>query len=70
MKTYKFELTVHEGNDEFWEILEKNHKSGCDEIRAMIKDLLTCDGQFVIGGEYENCQLKLIEFNDTLRYGR
>ena len=41
MKVYKFELTVREQSDEFWEEITDNGKSGCDEVRKLVLDMLT-----------------------------
>lgn len=40
MKTYRFELTVREQSDEFWEQITKDGKSGCDEVLDFIRDEL------------------------------
>lgn len=63
MKRYEFKLVIHEGSDEFWESIEE--KTGCDEVTEWIKDLLAngTTGLF-IGGEYSNCELKLIRYSD------
>jgi hypothetical protein len=41
MKTYTFEITVYEGNDEFWEGLEG---SGCTEVTEMLEEALRDSG--------------------------
>ena len=38
MKTYKFEITINEGCDEFWEEITQDGKSGCDEILDVIRE--------------------------------
>jgi hypothetical protein len=44
MKQYTFELTVTEGNNEFWEeILEKGN-TGCDDILEQLKTMLAESG--------------------------
>lgn len=40
MKVYTIKVVIEEGNDEFWEELERNKKSGCDEIRQSIEELV------------------------------
>lgn len=42
MKRYEFNLTIIEGNDEFWESIED--RSGWDEVEALIKEALTAYG--------------------------
>ena len=56
MKTYKFELIVHEQSDEMFEEWEREGKSGCDEITKWVKETLAYTGM-----EFD---LKLKEFND------
>ena len=60
MKRYKFELIVEEGLDEFWESLEG--KTGCDEVRDWIKVLLEDSSGLYCDGDYQNCDLKLVEY--------
>ena len=38
MKTYKFEITLTEGHDEWWRALYG--KTGCDEVLQIMKDTL------------------------------
>lgn len=40
MKTYKFEVVVTEGSNEFWKEVTANGKSGCDEVMAEIVESL------------------------------
>lgn len=63
MKKYVFELTVHEGNDEFWESIKD--KSGCDEVRDEVKQLIESGGFYICEGEYKNCDLVLKSFEET-----
>lgn len=58
MKRYKFQITIEEGNDEFWQSLQG--KSGCEEITGCIKSALEEIG---FSGQY-GTDLKLIEFSD------
>lgn len=44
MKRYTFELTVSEGNSEFWEELLEHGKTGCDELIEQLKDALAEHG--------------------------
>ena len=62
MKYYTFTLTVQEGSDEFWESLVG--KSGCDEVRAELKELIEAGGYYVCDGEHQNCKLVLTSFED------
>ena len=38
MKTYKIEITIREGNDEYWEDITKDGLSGCDQVILDITD--------------------------------
>lgn len=57
MKRYTFELTIEEGNDEFWEELLENGKTGCDDLLEHIKQVLD---EHVFGSN-----VKLISYEDT-----
>jgi hypothetical protein len=54
MKTYRFEVTITEGYDEYWEALIG--KSGCDEITQIVKDDLF--------NSFPDATVKLVEFTD------
>ena len=58
MKTYKFELIVSEGNDEFWEELAERNKSGCDEVIEMIHEMLRDNPQL-------DAAVRLVEYTDN-----
>ncbi len=60
MKRYKFELIVEEGCDEFWESLEG--KTGCDEVHEFIKTLIECQSGLHCDGDYQNCDLRIVEY--------
>lgn len=40
MKKYVFVVEITESNDEFWEDLEHDNKSGCDEITASVDEAI------------------------------
>lgn len=40
MRKYVIQLTIQEGDDEFWEDIINNNKSGCDEVMDMIDHAL------------------------------
>lgn len=46
MRTYKFEIIITEGNDEFWEQLKG---TGCNEILKSIENCLDEDGWIMAG---------------------
>ena len=47
MKTYTFKLVVSEGNDEFWEDIEKRNVTGCEEVKELITQALWSHGIYV-----------------------
>lgn len=63
MKKYKIEITIYEGSDEFWEIIEAKNETGCDEVRALIAEAISNNG-FYGDGEYKNCDIKVVSFSD------
>ena len=56
MKRYQLLIDIEEGSDEFWEELERNGTTGCDEITDEIKEALRNHGL--------DYQVKLISFTD------
>lgn len=56
MRTYKFEVTIEEGNDEYWESLPD---TGIESVKRDLTDIL--EDTFGIG----HCDVKLIEFHMT-----
>ena len=57
MKTYKIEITVVEGCDEFWESIQGT--SGCDEVLEAIKTALAYHGFSEPG-----CKVVLRQYRD------
>lgn len=57
MKTYKFEMIITEGYDEYWEALAG--KSGCDEITQILKDELF--------DSFPDANIRLLEYTDDKR---
>ena len=55
MKTYKIEIVFEEGDDEFWEEITADDKSGCDELLSVIKTELQ---------NYFPESVRLVEFKD------
>lgn len=60
MKRFVFEITVVEGNDEFWEDLTARNVSGCDEILESLEESLR-DSGFASGFD---TVIRLKEFTD------
>ena len=56
MKKYKFEVVVFEMNDEFWEKLEKDNKTGCDEVTEMVR--------VGLNAAFLDYNLKLVRYTD------
>lgn len=57
MKTYKLEIIIREGSDEYWEDVTKDGLSGCDQVLIDVKDQLTeaC---------WQDFDVKLVEYVD------
>jgi hypothetical protein len=62
MRKFSFLVTIFEGNDEFWEELDKENSTGIDEIKDAIEDALDTVGFSV---DNENVTLELKEFHWT-----
>ena len=56
MKTYKFEVVINEQNDEWWEEITKDNKSGCDEILDYL--------DLILGSSNLSYNLKFIDHQD------
>jgi hypothetical protein len=61
-KKYVFELTIHEGSDEFWDSIKG--KTGCDEVTYELKKLIEAEGYYFCDGEYKNCDLLLKSYSN------
>lgn len=63
MKRYTFKLVIEEGNDKFWEDINKRNVTGCEEAKALIGDAL-----FSVGidpaYEFSNDQLTLVKYEE------
>ncbi len=57
-KTYTVELTIQEGDDEFWEALQG--RSGCDEVVEEVRRILTDTGF-----SYPVCRVRLTGFSES-----
>ena len=57
MRRYVVQVIIEEGNDEFWESLEEENKTGCDEILQMAKEMLYENG-------FHDAEVRLVEFTD------
>ena len=60
MKRYVFEVTIEEGNCEFWEDLEKEGLTGVDEVLKMLRVAL-CEMET---GNVE--KVKFLRYEDDL----
>ena len=61
-KSYTFEITIIEGNDEFWEEINEKGITGCDEVKESIETCLQTQGYYA----GDNCSVILKKFEDTL----
>ena len=57
MKRYVFQIIIEEGNDEFWEGLESDGTTGCEDLREMITECLDGTG---LG----DSEVRLIEYTN------
>ena len=57
MKSYKFELIIKEGSDEFWEDITADGKTGCDEVLKEIKT--------IFDENFWDVELKLTGYKDA-----
>lgn len=59
MKTYKFEVTIREGNDEYWEEITKGGRTGVDDVQMFIFDALAAEDVNI-----ELTDIKLVAYKD------
>ena len=57
MKRYVFKIIIEEGNDEFWEGLEIDDRTGVDDLKIMITECLEGTG---LG----DSEVRLIEYTN------
>jgi hypothetical protein len=57
MKRFIFQITIEEGNDEFWEGVENDPGQGVIDLHAMIRECLEGTG---LG----DSEIRLIEYTD------
>jgi hypothetical protein len=57
MKKYIFQIIVEEGNDEFWESLDADGSTGCEDLREMIIESLSGTGLV-------EAEVKLVEYTN------
>jgi hypothetical protein len=57
MKRYVFQITIEEGNDEFWEGVEKDPGQGVIDLHTMITECLASTG-------LDDAEIRLIEYTD------
>lgn len=48
---YIIEVTIEDGNDEFWDEIRSSEKTGCDEVVEAVKMSLGNSGFFVDDGQ-------------------
>lgn len=57
MKRYVFQVTIEEGNDEFWEGAEADPGNGIIDLYTMITECLNTAG-------LDDAEVRLIEYTD------
>ena len=60
MKTYTFELIIHEGSDDFWDNINKFKSAGCDDVKQLVSNSLTSYGLL-----FKPNTLRLVKFEDV-----
>jgi hypothetical protein len=57
MKKYTFQITIDEGYDEWWEAINNNESTGCNELLEELKEVMHFSG-------FYGADVKLIEYKD------
>lgn len=57
MKRYTFQIIIEEGNDEFWESVEKDPGQGLSDLHEMLRE---CLATYAL----DDSEIRLIEFTD------
>lgn len=63
-KKYTFTLVLHEQNDEWWEEIERNKSSGCNELTKLV-DMALANVGFNVNCEHTDDTLTLSKFEDN-----
>jgi RNase P/RNase MRP subunit POP5 len=57
MKKYVFQITIEEGSNEFWEQIEREESTGCEDVRAMLLECLGSTG-------LDDAEVKLVQYTN------
>lgn len=59
MKVYRIEIVIEEGNDEFWDGITKDGRTGVDDVLDEVRNALDAHGF-----NLTNSMIKVKEFKD------